>query len=150
MATAWHGFEGGQLLRFVENDQPSTRYLGGDARNWFTNGVWHLVQVQTSENSAVGAADGTIKLWIDGVFRDSASIVTNASGDGSHILKRPYIIGFFATWGVTDQSVSNMYTFQGGVYVDNTWARVELGNAPTYDSCTHREIQTPTSWNRLR
>jgi hypothetical protein len=33
------------------------------------------------------------------------------------------------------------------IYIDNTRARVELGDAPTWDGCTHREIQIPSSWS---
>jgi len=32
------------------------------------------------------------------------------------------------------------------IYIDVTRARVEIGNAPTWDACTHREIQIPTAW----
>lgn len=33
------------------------------------------------------------------------------------------------------------------VYIDDSWARVEIGNNSSYGSCTHREIQVPVSWN---
>jgi hypothetical protein len=33
------------------------------------------------------------------------------------------------------------------VYVDNTWARVVLGNAATLDACTRLEIQIPIKWS---
>lgn len=33
------------------------------------------------------------------------------------------------------------------VYVDYTWARVEIGDAPTWVSCTRREIQIPSAWS---
>jgi hypothetical protein len=33
------------------------------------------------------------------------------------------------------------------IYVDTTRARVEIGNSPNWGSCTHREIQVPTSWS---
>ncbi|HMN19010.1 MAG TPA: hypothetical protein PKA31_00230 [Candidatus Moranbacteria bacterium] len=33
------------------------------------------------------------------------------------------------------------------LYIDRTWARVEIGNAPVYADCTHREIQIPSAWN---
>lgn len=32
-------------------------------------------------------------------------------------------------------------------YIDNTRARVEMGNASTFSSCTHREIQIPSAWS---
>jgi hypothetical protein len=33
------------------------------------------------------------------------------------------------------------------LYVDHSFARVEIGDAPTWNACTHREIQIPTAWN---
>jgi len=33
------------------------------------------------------------------------------------------------------------------IYIDDTWARVEIGDASTYNNCTHREIQIPTAWS---
>ncbi len=34
------------------------------------------------------------------------------------------------------------------LYVDNTLARIEMGNAPTWNACTHREIQIPSAWGQ--
>ena len=34
------------------------------------------------------------------------------------------------------------------LYVDNTLARVEIGNASSWDACTHREIQIPSTWSQ--
>jgi hypothetical protein len=33
------------------------------------------------------------------------------------------------------------------IYIDNTWARVEIGNASTYSACTKREIQPAVRWS---
>src|SRR3989339_288581 len=35
----------------------------------------------------------------------------------------------------------------GELYVDNTRARIELGNSPNFETCTHREIQIPVAWS---
>jgi hypothetical protein len=32
------------------------------------------------------------------------------------------------------------------VYVDTTWSRVMIGDAPVFSACTVREIQIPTAW----
>jgi hypothetical protein len=32
------------------------------------------------------------------------------------------------------------------VYIDDTLARVEIGDAPQWNDCTRRQIQMPTSW----
>ena len=141
-----HGFDGGNVLRFVENGVQ--QYLNTDARPWFAPGVWHNVQVQYGENSGVDQNNGTLKLWIDGVLRDSTTTLnTNASADGAAINKRPYIIGFYDSWSPSDAAVSNMYAYYSDVYVDTSWARVEIGNAPTYSACTLREIQLPIAWS---
>jgi hypothetical protein len=46
--------------------------------------------------------------------------------------------------GYTNQGES--YVWHDDIYIDNSWARVEIGDKDTYDTCTHREIQIPTAW----
>lgn len=139
-----HGFSGGDVMRFVEKGaQP---YLGVDGRSWFTPNTWHNVQVLYGD-SGLDQANGTMKLWVDGVLRDSmTTVVTNVGSDGSATDKRPYVIGFYDSWAPSDASVSNMYGYYGDIYVDNNWSRVELGDASTYVNTRHREIQIPTAW----
>lgn len=33
------------------------------------------------------------------------------------------------------------------IYIDNTRARVEIGNRSTWNACTYREVQIPTAWS---
>lgn len=40
----------------------------------------------------------------------------------------------------------NTHLQYGDIYIDNSWARVEIGDASTYSACTHREIQVPITW----
>ena len=42
---------------------------------------------------------------------------------------------------------AEMEWFWGEIYVDNTLARVEIGDAATIAACTHKEIQIPQAWN---
>jgi hypothetical protein len=41
---------------------------------------------------------------------------------------------------------AQMRHYVSEMYVDHTFARVEIGNAPTWAACTHREIQIPSAW----
>jgi hypothetical protein len=142
---AVHGWENGSLSRFVEFG--AAPYVA-DSRPWFTPGAWHNVQVQYGENGGVDQTNGVIKLWVDGTLRDSTTTLnTNVGRDGPAVNKRPYIIGFFDSWPASDAAVTNMYAYYSDIYVDNSWARVELGNAATYGACTLREIQMPTAWS---
>ncbi|BCS97087.1 hypothetical protein DSLASN_27190 [Desulfoluna limicola] len=36
------------------------------------------------------------------------------------------------------------------IYIDSSWARVEIGDAKIYNECTHREIQYSLKWPRLQ
>lgn len=39
-------------------------------------------------------------------------------------------------------------TFQiDDVYIDRSWARVELGDSAEFANCTHREVQVPSAWS---
>lgn len=40
-----------------------------------------------------------------------------------------------------------MKSFWDEMYVDITPARIEIGDAPTWNACTHREIQIPQAWD---
>ncbi len=140
-----HGFRGGEVLRFVENGVQD--YIRVSAHNWFTPGTWHSVQVEYGENSAAGQPNGTMRLWVDGVLRDSTTTLdTNHAADGVAVNKRPYVIGFYDSWAPSDAAVPNMYAYYSDMYLDSSWSRVELGDAATYAGCTHREMLVPTAW----
>ena len=144
----FHGWGvGNNVLRAFENNTSENKYVF-NMQNVFTLDTWHCVQVEYGENSGIDKHDGHIKLWIDGILRDdSTEINTNNGKDGVAINKRPYIIGFYDSWPPSDSSEVTQYAYYSDVYVDNTWARVEIGDAPTWSDCTHREMQIPASWS---
>ena len=45
-----------------------------------------------------------------------------------------------------DPATAAAYIYSDDVYLDVTQARVEVGNASTWATCTKREIQIPTAW----
>lgn len=42
---------------------------------------------------------------------------------------------------------STIKMFFDSIYIDNSFARVEIGDNPIYDNCTHREIQPTEIWS---
>jgi hypothetical protein len=44
------------------------------------------------------------------------------------------------------ESTNDSRMYLDDIYIDASFSRVELGNAPTYDASTHREVQIPQSW----
>ena len=93
-----HGFDGHSWkYAFEHTGSNDEDYIPGpgDFRNQFTNDVWHCVQVEYAENSGPNAANGVLRLWVDGVqILNKTDAVTNSSSDPSWVEKRPYIIGF--------------------------------------------------------
>lgn len=43
--------------------------------------------------------------------------------------------------------VPHVRVYWSELYVDNTLARIEIGNNANFEACTHREIQIPTAWS---
>jgi len=110
-----------------------------------TTGVWHHFKFEYKENSALGAEDGEFRIWYDGAKVVEATNICTRE-DYSE-LKRVYILGFYNSWG-TDAGSNLPDTFYfDDAYVDTTWARVEIGDNPDYNNCTHLEIQIPTQWS---
>ena len=104
-------------------------------------GNWHCLQFAYQDSSAVGAANGSITVWCDGAVKISYNNLITRGSESD--FKRPAILGFYNS----HSSGGKDSDFQiADPYIDNTWARVELGNASTYAACTRREIQRTSSW----
>lgn len=118
-------------------------------RTVWTLGTWHHLLFIYGEASGLNVTDGFIQMYFDGVSMGSRLTRTriNEAFD-----KRPLIVGLFNSWGPSDppsdpsdDAPNDMYI--DDVYVDTTWARIELGDNLVYGSCAHREMQSPTAWS---
>lgn len=126
----------------------SNRITTADFYRLMSPGCWHLLQVEYQESSANNMPDGRIHMWFDGkkVFTHD-SFITSWAADGPELLlKGPCLIGIYDSWAEQTITHSSFIWLQD-VYVDTTWARVEIGDSANYDSCTHREMQAVTAWN---
>jgi hypothetical protein len=56
-----------------------------------------------------------------------------------------YISHYFSTDTYTPTPSAERYWDE--IYVDITRARVELGDRPVFEECSHREIQIPSEWS---
>lgn len=99
--------------------------------------------------SSTAMDDGIALLWINcDKITDEPAFRTRTEANPTlwHGVWFGNYLGHDAVSGCPE-SPGASYTYWDDVYVDFTQARVELGNAPTYDACTHREIQIPTQWS---
>lgn len=115
---------------------------GGNAGpGWITipRGRWFNVQFFRRNSSPPGSSNGTVIASLDDNYRHlSDTMVTRCSSwSGLHD----------TVWfNLGGSDVVNTDIYADDVYIDNTQARVEIGNASSYWSATHREIQIPSSW----
>jgi len=126
-----------------DKNYTANNYSGPNCNLWPGDG-WHQIQMQWGESSVAGELDGVSKVWVDGqlYWNVSDAKTNNTTGPTT---KYPLYIGLHnSRSGVGDEGNNEFYIDE--VYYDTSWARVEIGDDPVYDSCTHREVQLPTFW----
>ncbi len=114
--------------------------------------VWHRIEFWLVLSDPPGEPNGSFGVWVDfqkGTPR--SNWWSDPELDWENIVTRNV--------GVTNKlnTFLSSHTQSGGkiplevwnddVYVDNTRARVEIGNASTWGACTSRVIQVPTTWS---
>jgi len=115
---------------------PIIWHSGLNSPNWTRHEIY-------KSNSTPGVADGGVWMAIGNkVVRNEKNIVTRATGES---FKQTNII--LGLMFANARNNGDHRIWIDDVYVDNTKARVELGNAPSFTSSTHREIQVPTYWS---
>lgn len=107
---------------------------------------WQRIEQFVKGSSSASVADGymwTRRVGRLGDLQHASNFVTFAKNNTRW---RYFMLG--QAWGQhSDCSSGNAAVFYDNIYIDNTLARVEIGNAPNWKDCTHREIQIPISWN---
>ena len=140
------GTTGGNI-GFFQKDSTSS-YTGSTTDKVSLNGAkpvsgqWQRQEIY-KKNSTPGAADGVVQMFMGGnEIWDNEAIETRASG---YTFKQDNVI--LPLMGANMTGNTDVKLWVDDVYVDNTRARVEIGNNSNFYNCNHREIQIPTSWN---
>ena len=106
--------------------------------------VWHFVEFwyDGGTTNPVGAGNGIWLLYQDGVLVGTLNNIKTRSACSPSVL----MISFY-NCNDSRSPTSDRQQWWDEIYVDNTRARVVIGNAATLSASTHREIQIPTAWN---
>lgn len=102
--------------------------------------AWSHIQLAADLGNC-GASAGYYHIWMDGEYLGGD---TNVSwwGCEDQPFRQVWIGGYLGN--ATPPLYAEIY--YDDVYFSGSWARVELGNDPSYNACTHREIQEITQW----
>jgi hypothetical protein len=108
-------------------------------------GAWYFVEIIEKINSAPGTHDGWMELRLNNkkVYRATQ---TDIFSDSNPVDASSYPnIRFGGNYGFNGNGV--YYRYYGDFYIDSTFSRVMLGDAPSLAGCTKFELQVPSSWS---
>jgi hypothetical protein len=94
---------------------------------------WHNSTSPTTVKFLVAPGGGPYQ----GVSYNNLATLTSTSGPYLNTVK----LGYHQNGGPL------AYNQWDDIYIDNSWARVEIGDQPVYDNCTRREMQIPSQWS---
>jgi hypothetical protein len=107
--------------------------------------VWHRVELQALQSSP-GTPNGSIEIWhsvgVGSVRLSKVVDSQNVTTTRDNIKWRRLAVGESYTSG---RAIGANYF--DDIYLDNSWARVVIGDASTYNNCTTRETQIPRAWS---
>jgi len=110
------------------------------------SGEWVTWEIQEKKGT-VDNYDGSLKWWENSILKVSSTpknVTTNYPTDTYCTI----LFQDFWTETVAGKSyLNNAKDYLDDVYMDDTWSRVMIGNASTFNACTHREPLIPTEWS---
>lgn len=132
----------------------NTENPGGVSSNFWYSPYKAPANVWTAEEIVMQAArtpdvkDGVMELRADGQQVTRGNIATLFSATAK-MMDASFPVHFvLANASIWQPAWSdNNRVWVDDVYVDTTWARVMVGNASTYATCTHLVPQIPISWS---
>ncbi len=126
--------------QFAVQNHPTVNFPWQTSRSYFeTINVWQRWEIYVQLESSINASDGYIEGWLDGVKVYEQGGLNLADSDGTF---RDFRLGhMFQGHGQDD------HCYYDDVYVSQSRSRIEIGNAPSFEACTVREIQIPTDWS---
>ena len=126
----------------------SAYLMNGDA-SMMPEGYWVNLVMEYEDSSAPDEDDGFARLYHSDALgsdpycvRTKSDITTRCESEGATGYVDCVSLGY-----LTQNGCDEATTYWDDVYMDNSWARVEIGDASTYANCTHREMQIPTAWS---
>ncbi|MBE0598255.1 MAG: hypothetical protein IH614_13385 [Desulfuromonadales bacterium] len=113
-------------------------------------GEWVRLELLLQPSSAPGKADGSVELWVHRPGKEIRQLLSRRGIE-------TYLPGEERRWRyfVFQNYLGNGLAGHGRVWIDDlliqdTPARVEIGNAPRWSQCRQREVQSPRSWQDER
>ncbi|MEA1900553.1 MAG: DNRLRE domain-containing protein [Thermodesulfobacteriota bacterium] len=134
----WYGLQ--YSMHYHDGIETNKEYIG--YKSILPPDNWNKIE-NYWKGSDAGVANGTYQVWNNlTLIWDNQSVITRRNGitDGlnsvftPHNAVNPTVLG------------EDWYFWVDDFYLDNTSARIEIGDNSVWANCTHREIQIPSAW----
>jgi hypothetical protein len=123
-------------------DLPANAWYYGGFPYSATLRTWNRWEAFIKYDSTVSANDGYLEVWVDAVLRRQEANQNLCDVVGGNAVNDIRIGHMFQGF----QNMEYVRSFFDDIYISTSRARVELGNAPSFNACTRREIQIPVAW----
>jgi hypothetical protein len=110
------------------------------------SGAWATWEYQEGRGS-IDIRNGTIKFWVNSILKRNSNILNRTTKYSAINYTSIQITNYWQTSVTGATYPVNGLDYIDDLYIDQTWARVMIGNAPTFDACTRREPLIPTEWS---
>ncbi len=134
------------MVRATGAGDTSQRYYLGTT-DYPEEGEWCRLELFMQASSSPGEYDCSIQYYI---HRPGSSITKALDKTAL----RSYVSGETARWRYYifqnyqgNGLAGSSKVWMDDIYIQDTKARVEIGDASTWSGCTHREIQPPSAWS---
>jgi hypothetical protein len=110
------------------------------------NGSWVTWEIQEKKGT-VNNYDGNLKWWENGILKTNKNVLNVSSTYPANTYCAILFQDFWTETVAGKGYLDNAKDYIDDVYMDDTWARVMIGNASTFNASTHREPLIPTAWS---
>lgn len=110
------------------------------------SGAWTTWEYQEARGD-IDVRNGPVKFWVNGNLKRNTDILNRTTKYPASNYTSLQMTNY---WQVSVPGATypvNGIDYIDDLYVDQTWARVMIGNASTFDACTRREPLIPTEWS---
>lgn len=123
----------------------------GSSHNVLNQQAWYNIIVQVDQGTP-GQSDGYYSVSIsDPTFTNPYGFNSRSNtmilGDSTNVDRKIDAIKVWSYLGPAPTVGGTSIHYYDSIYIDNSWARVEICDSPSYSTRKHCEIQIPQSWS---
>lgn len=112
----------------------------------YRDNQWQYMMIEYEE-SDYGVANGNVNIYKSSTTETPTAIQKISSTNKLSQIEEGSVAEYAKLRAIIVSGATRADVYYDDIYIDNSWARVEMGDNAVYGSCTHREIQPALTWS---